>query len=345
MRKITKSPKFQPLIFAVLLVTISVNLPQPSSAQVKTESASFNLTAGVVVDPASSALFLMNPAGGIDAIDFSSGRRLWHSNEAAKPLRVDGDLLIAQGEDPNVSREKTGSSYFDVLVLGSHDGKRRLAAKVGLPDGVWSGVDDGLGSSLKTEAVRLDDSLVIQWQSDMQEIRGIAPNRSSSGNEALLATAQRKLAGAVRLDLQTGQVLTIQGAAEMIRQEASKSDVGEGQRIAGLPDSQYTSRNGRHVMSSEMVGDDRDFLHKYRWTIHSLATKERIGAVTSPVSRAPFFVSGSTLIYESQSYSVRLGDNRLSRERLKVRAVDLLTGGELWALPLRDTAYRGPFPP
>jgi hypothetical protein len=41
---------------------------------------------GVVVDPAAGRLYMMNPQGGIDAVEITSGKLLWTTKEAAKPL-------------------------------------------------------------------------------------------------------------------------------------------------------------------------------------------------------------------------------------------------------------------
>jgi hypothetical protein len=93
-----------------------------------------------------------------------------------------------------------------------------------------------------------------------------------------------------------------------------------------------------------MTGNDRN-INKYRWTIYSSSTKESIGAVASPFPTAPFFVSGSTLLYQLRPFMVRDSGDKMVRSPLKLVAVDLRTGSKLWEHPVMDIEYYGPFPP
>ncbi len=70
---------------------------------------SFELRPGVVVDAARTVVYLMNPNGGIDAVDAASGRVVWTSMLAAKPLFVDGPLLLAQAEQGAAATRTLGA--------------------------------------------------------------------------------------------------------------------------------------------------------------------------------------------------------------------------------------------
>jgi hypothetical protein len=54
---------------------------------------------------------------------------------------------------------------------------------------------------------------------------------------------------------------------------------------------------------------------------------------------------GSRLYYVAQPSTRRAGGGELLRQPLRLRALDLRSGAEQWAVPVVDTAYRGPFPP
>jgi hypothetical protein len=66
--------------------------------------------------------------------------------------------------------------------------------------------------------------------------------------------------------------------------------------------------------------------------------------IDAPVSMAPFVVVGSRLLYVAQPSARRSGEATVS-EPLRLRALDVRSGAELWVLPIVDTAYRGPMPP
>src|SRR5262249_50704045 len=77
----------------------------------------------------------------------------------------------------------------------------------------------------------------------------------------------------------------------------------------------YLSADGRHVLTSQLVGDDRDLKTKYLWTISSVADGTRIGETYSPLPRAPFLVSGTKLVFESRPYAIQV-EGKMTRQPL-----------------------------
>src|SRR5271166_3071297 len=63
----------------------------------------FQLRPGVIVDAGQGVVFVMNPNRGIDSRDLSSGRVLWSTTIAAKPLLAFDDRLVAQAEAHSAS--------------------------------------------------------------------------------------------------------------------------------------------------------------------------------------------------------------------------------------------------
>jgi hypothetical protein len=110
-----------------------------------------------------------------------------------------------------------------------------------------------------------------------------------------------------------------------------------------VPEPQILSADGGHVLASERVADDSVW-EKYLWTIYDRSTGEPIGEFRTFRSLAPFFVSDSMVIYETPPAARQVQGN-LIEEPLKIRAVNLPTGKEVWSREVRDTTYRGPFPP
>jgi len=112
--------------------------------------------------------------------------------------------------------------------------------------------------------------------------------------------------------------------------------------VTGVPGVQFLSADSHYVLGVEPVARDPEW-ERYRWAIHERASAKRAAELRMHWSYAPFLVLGSRLIYQTPAY-MRRADDRLVEESKKLRAADLASGRELWAWPIRDTAYRGPIP-
>jgi hypothetical protein len=104
------------------------------------------------------------------------------------------------------------------------------------------------------------------------------------------------------------------------------------------------SADGELLLARKPLGADASGWTDYLWAIYSLETREKIAEIRMPTSAAPFFVSNSMLVIVSRPFGRRI-NGKWTEEPLELRAFDLKTRGEAWQAPLRDTAYRGPFPP
>src|SRR3954451_11434324 len=83
--------------------------PQRDSARNGPAMDGIELRPGIVIDPDRRVAYIMNPEGGIDAVELTGGRRLWTSRAAAKPLALaeGGDLLVSQAEPSGAENELT----------------------------------------------------------------------------------------------------------------------------------------------------------------------------------------------------------------------------------------------
>jgi hypothetical protein len=63
---------------------------------------------------------------------------------------------------------------------------------------------------------------------------------------------------------------------------------------------------------------------------------------SSPGSQ--FFIWKSSLIYETPAEDVVTGGQMTILQPRKLLAIDLNTGREVWARPIRETKYLGPYP-
>jgi len=364
----------------LLLLAASANgdtTPQPTLDAKQKTTHSFEFRPGVIVDPDRPAVYLMNPQRGIDAVDLSSGKLICTTAKAAKPLFLYGDLLVAQAE----TSDRRG--VLRIVILDAKDkGGLGLEAEIALPEGVWASIDDGLGTSFWASARIHEGALIVSWFFAEQLLSGAnlrpdatAPRQITGAARIDLKTGRVErlkadelpplpiaalpgnVAQLVASGVLAGPVWHVGGVAATIQRA---SDTG-GQRTIlrrwnldtgePLPDVvlfgreltfRYPSANGRHLLTSKLVETDPHV--KYLWVIFSLETGGRVAEVRNHSPAAWFFVSGSRLIYESPLQR-RLVDGAWAEEPRKLRAIDLVSGAELWNWPIRDTAYRGPYPP
>jgi len=109
-----------------------------------------------VADPAGKVGFFPSKTGGIDALDLASGKVLWTSKEANRPLLASRDRLFAQ---KNLDK----ANQIRVVVLDASDGKRVLESEV-IAHPYWVSVSVAYGLTYRSSA-RLDiNALWLCWE-------------------------------------------------------------------------------------------------------------------------------------------------------------------------------------
>jgi hypothetical protein len=103
----------------------------------------------------------------------------------------------------------------------------------------------------------------------------------------------------------------------------------------------YPSANQKHLLASKV---DYATQPPWHWLIFSIDSGERVAEINMKSPGARFFIWRNQLIYESPPQR-RLVAEEWVDDPLRLRAIDLESGNELWNWPIRDTAYRGPYPP
>jgi hypothetical protein len=330
--------------FALIILAV---LFSPHSTQAQSRNT-IGLGSTVLIDPQGTA-YISTPEGAITAIKLDSGTQLWTTptGRAYRPLVVSGNFLVAMQEGGGPKAGK----HLGVALLQLLDGGETLVNWVELPPAAWASVKNGLGASLRTSAaIGADGRVTVSWISEWQrEVRGIAPddddNVTPAGARAAAAQSESHI-GSVEIDSSgSGRILPLsQARVSALQFQPARQDLPDDQRLKGLPETQYISADGKHILVSEMTGNDND-LNKYRWTLYPVASKEPVGVIATPFPTAPFFVSGSTIIYQLRPYMVRDQGDKMARSPLKLIAVDLRSGGKLWEHAVLDPEYYGPFPP
>ena len=295
------------------------------------------LRPGIVIDPAGNIAYAMTPEG-VAAIDLASGAKRWTSNAADKPLAIAGNRLISQVEP------KTRTNRLELAVLNTTERGAMIVRSVAeLPSFVRVALGQTLEGKFETDAQLVGSNAIVTWRFEPQQLRGLVkePERritDAAAPRAQPAGPQRVAEGALQVDMSTGAV-TPAGANLVSRAQSRRSLVTTSEKIPSAPPTQYESADGRHIMASERIADDKTWA-KYRWTVFERGTNRRVGEFNTHVSFAPFVVRDSTLVYETTPY-IRGG----SQEPAKLRGVNLAGGQEAWSVEVRELVFRGPFPP
>lgn len=333
---------------------------------------SFQLSPGVVVDSDRREAYVMSPRGGIVAVDLAEGAPVWRTRKAAKPLTLAGELLIGQAEAPGPANE------LRIVTLDtSRRGKQVTEALVELPPGIEPMIASSLNRSFTAEVRPEPGEAAVAWEFAEQPLRGIAPGpievlpgeappavsaatppaaRPGAVAPAPVSDAEpggeaTVVRGAARIDLSSGTVTATEAtrvpapspSAVSASDSAPASDLAPDELLPGVPQPQFLSADGRHVLSSQRVADDPEW-DKYRWTIFERESGRRVGEFRTHLRYAPFFVDDMRVIYQTLPYARRQG-RRMVEEPLQLRAADLNTGLPVWSQPVRDTVDRQPPPP
>ena len=340
-----------------------------------TRRSSFEFRPGIIVDEDRSRVYLMNPVGGIDVVDLASGRLSWTTARAAKPIILAGDLLIAQAD---VADQRNTLRLIGLDILKG--GESTFEANIELSAGVRVSIDDGLGTSFRADAWIHGKYSVISWtfselyvggpppkDNGVRTVTGTVQLDPKTGESSLLTpdetpppprsgvvpdtiackAASAALSGPL---WNTGNVVATtkripgnrKNGIALVRWKCATGEALPDVKLFGADYTlRYPSVNQKHLLSSK---GDYATQPPWHWLIFSIDSGERVAEINLESPGALFFIWRNQLIYESP-LERRLVAGKWVYEPLRLRAIDLKSGNELWSRPIRDTAYRGPYPP
>jgi hypothetical protein len=341
----------------VVTFLAAFNIPpsrSAASAQQPPVTSAVELRPGVVIDAQRRVMYVMNVKGGVDAVGLNRGELVWHSDEAARPVASNTQSLIAQSEPAKAGTREAAPATNELLVrvLDVRTGRRRFAIAHALPPGIRANVVGTAEGTFTVRALTTPTDATLAWEYDEAPLQGVrpgaldvdaAPADRRAPPEAAAARAPTA-SGALRIDLASGKVapLASAGPLALSQTQQRRLDVAAAERVASVTGDQFLSSDGRHVLASERIADD-SIWDKYQWTIIERSSGRRVGSLRDYRSHAPFMVVGTTIYYETGPVERRTGGGVI-QEPLRIRAVDLVKGAQLWIRDVRDTTYRGPFP-
>jgi hypothetical protein len=275
----------------------------------------------------------MNPDGGIEAVALNNGLVEWKSIQADKPLAILNGKLVCLATGTDAGNELKFTT-LDIATRGNKLSERTLP----LPDKVIVSVDERIQSSFETSAYMKDGSVYLMWKYTAQPVKGY--DQREDKTEDIRGPRTEK--GLIQLKPDLEQIESI--VADNIMAEIEirpKSEFTEAQ-ISRIKGRQFYSIDKKHIVGVERINSEDSWI-KYKWTLYDLSGNE-IGSFNSHFSYMPFYLKDSKLVFVTSPYAKRNG-NEMIEEPLKIRSVSLDTGKEIWSKAVRDTKYRGAFPP
>ncbi len=334
-----------------LAIAFAVTPIDSVQAQPNSEMA-VELRAGVIIDLDRALVYLMKPDNAIDAVHIDSGTIAWRSNEAAKPLALSGETLIAQTAE--AASGQLDMVYLDVTEAGAS----AELTSVPLPENVAPTVDATQTGEFAISGRADAGNVDFDWQFYPSDYVTALPGDSVPGEGQSAPTAARGAAatdvgrvetsGRFRLNLSSNAVSGIPtpaAADPQITDRLTRRNVvimSESDRVPDLPGVQFLSVDGRHVLVSQRIDDDNVF-EKYRWQFYSLEQEQVIGELRNHRAITPFYITNNIVLFE-EGASTTVTEQEVSEQPLRIRAIDLSSTEELWAASIRDTRYQGPIP-
>jgi hypothetical protein len=293
------------------------------------------LREGIVVDPTQPVAYVMTPERGIAAVDLTTGAKLWTSAAAAKPLALVGNRLVSQVE-PHAA-----TNQLEIVALNVRERGAATAPKTtALPASVRVAVGETLAGTFTSTGRPEGGNVLVAWTWLPEATQAMREEADREPDGAKRIRAASPVTGAVRVNPKTGAMTRV-AEASRIPPASSTWLLPTEKRLAAADakGTQYESADGRHVLVSERVADDRTW-DKYRWTVYERATGRKLGETRSPWSFAPFVVRDSILVFDTTPFT-----RGQEEQPAKLRGVSLDTGREAWSVEVREVVYRGPLPP
>ena len=293
------------------------------------------VVADALVAPDLGLVFVMRPGGGIQALDLASGAMRWRSAEGTRPLALMGNRLVAQA-DPG------GAGTLALVSLDARSGATRASNRVPIDEAVTASPVDDARASFRAWADASGSRLTVHWEHSSLSGTGVPQGYLPAAEEG-----QAPSLGGGQASFTTDATgLRLEGVDSM--RAMTDGSTGPGMveaSVAGIRgDRQFLSADGRHVLVTERTASAEFRIDQHRWTIYDRESGAKLGSLRSVVSATPFVVVGRTLYYTSPPWADRRGDKMVRRGAM-MHAVDLASGTDVWAKTVRDSAFRGPFPP
>jgi hypothetical protein len=179
------------VVLALFAGTFAAGQDQPKAIQ------PIRLPGPGVADPAGKIGYFPSVSGGIDALDLATGKLLWTSKDAGRPLLATADRLFAHKDVAGKANQ------FRLVVLDATKGGKKLVETEPITLPYWVSVSVAYGRSYRSGARLEGDNLYIAWDAHAFYAGGARPTPE-------IERAERKDAtGVVRIEVATGKVAAL----------------------------------------------------------------------------------------------------------------------------------------
>lgn len=294
------------------------------------QSAGLPLREGVVIDQSRNTAYIIAPDKTLKAISLSNGTAQWTSPDSLKPLSIINGKLLAQAVS---SRNELVITQLDMTQRGRLINRNTIS----LPAKVKADFRPSVSSMFRTFTRVINGQTYILWEH--QE----APLRGMPDNDTAINTGPVVQSGIIRVEGTTGRLTTAQKSALPPAQLNKRIKLNRQEGIEGRGEQQFLSIDENHILASRRITGNEEFFN-YAWEIFERASGNKVGELRDYRSFAPFYVTGTTLIYEIGPYA-RMVNGSLQQVPLHLAAINLTNGRELWRTPIFDEVNRMSPPP
>jgi hypothetical protein len=193
--------RYPSLLLTLLLPGSLLAAPAPTVKSQPQAAATIRLPEGIA-DPAGSVGYFASANEGIEALDLASGKVLWQTHEAQRPLLLDGDHLLAQA---GTKRNRLRILRLDVTRNGECDFESDALV---LP--AWVVTGEAHGHAFAAQWRLEKHHLVLDWEASAWYTGKTRP----TPEEALAARKYSR--GSARIDLRTGQIEILPAQAKPV---------------------------------------------------------------------------------------------------------------------------------
>jgi hypothetical protein len=290
----------------------------------------------------------MAPDGGVEALNLKTGEPAWATKEAAKPVSVVGDAVVSQAPPA------AGANALKVVTLDRATGKQVSSGTVDLPPGVRPMVQSTPHRTFTMAAApSAGGEAVVTWQHTERPKRALPPGTKDvlpppggAGAPPVVGGPGDTRRGAFKLNLTTGATAPHEGPSPPV---AMAPPLTPG-RLPGVAGPQLPSADGTHVLARRTPDEpkkdanDPPGLPSRTMVVYDRATGQPAGEFRTPVQPVAFFVTDNRIVFETAPFSrpdtAPDKKGKLVEEPAMVRAVDLKTGKQVWARPVREAIDR-----
>jgi hypothetical protein len=341
---------FVPILSATALLLIPAG---QSGAQGPAAVSYYPMQPGTILDPVRNVIYVMSDKGGVAKIDIATGREIWHSRDAGKPLALGpggGRLLSQMHPTPN-------ASHLGIAVLNVVDGQTitkpdgtKMQAAIALPPGVKPTIIATPSGQFSAAARLVNGKAVVTWKSSGRPRRGLPPGveeklqpkaKTNAPGELLKTGHAPARGGAFTIDLGSGSVAApTAGEAAVVGQGPADADGSKWRAvevtgddvIAGFQGPQFYSVDKRDILVRATPTPDAKGV--YSLIVYDRGTKQSVGRFTSHHAVMPFYVAGGLIVYESTRATLAPGAGERKQSAL-IRAVKA-DGTEAWRYAVHD---------